>query len=185
MMKAQNAVRIEETASEEWLSVLMDGEMADDEARSSLGRLAKDTDAMRSWLEYGLIGDAMRGCVYDTSALDQRIKAALAAEPTILAPVAKPNRQPIYWVAAAAAVVVISWTVLSVAPSKPGIPVASNSVLSVPQSVQPSPAQATAAEEVASNEVMPYLVAHQDYAFTVGGEPDMHITPVSLAGVAQ
>jgi len=185
MMKAQRVVKFDEAISEEWLSALMDGEMADDEAGSALGRLAKDANAMRSWVEYGLIGDAMRGCVHDTSALDQRIKAALAAEPTILAPVARTNRHTVYWVAAAAAVVAISWTVLSVAPNKPGIPVASNGGLEVPQAIQPTPAQINAAEEVASNEVMPYLAAHQDYAFAVAGEPELHITPVSLAGDAR
>jgi negative regulator of sigma E activity len=183
MAQTQKAVQPADAASETWLSALMDGELDDDEAGRAIGRLSKDADALRIWSEYGLIGDAMRGCVQDTSSLDMRIKAALAAEPTILAPVAKPNRQPVYWAAAAAAVAAITWTVLSVAPVNPGVPVAANGLMA--PSTQAAPVQPATAQDVASNEVAPYLEAHQDYAFMVAGEPDMHITKVSLSGDAR
>jgi hypothetical protein len=180
MAQAQKAVQSADAASETWLSALMDGEMDDDESGLAISRLGKDADAMRIWSEYGLIGDAMRGCVPDTSSLEQRIKAALAAEPTILAPVVKPPRQPVYWAAAAAAVAAITWTVLSVAPANPGVPVAVNGLMAPSQSTQAAPVQPATAQDVASNDVEPYLAAHQDYAFMVAGEPDMHITKVSL-----
>lgn len=172
----QTVQRPQEAESDEWLSALLDGELDDDEAGWAVARLGKDADAMRTWSEYSLIGDAIRGCAEDTSGLERRVKAALAAEPTILAPVAKQNRQPVYWVAAAAAVAAITWTVLSVAPVNQGVQMAANTVAPVPQvAVQPASVQ-----EMASNDVAPYLAAHQDYAFAVAGEPDMHITPVSL-----
>lgn len=165
---------------EAWLSALIDGELEEDEAVRSIDRLGRDTDAARRWREYSLIGDAMRGLSGDQPGLEARIKAAIAAEPTVLAPVAHSHRQPAYWAAAAAAVVAITWTVLSVAPvgQEGGVPVASNNAVT---------AQATqaAAREVAANDVAPYLAAHQDYAFAVAGEPDMNITPVSMNEGAQ
>ncbi|MDR3394217.1 MAG: sigma-E factor negative regulatory protein [Parasulfuritortus sp.] len=185
MAQAYKAVQPADEASETWLSALMDGEMDDDEATWAIGRLSKDADAMRTWSEYGLIGDAMRGCVPDTASLEQRIKSALAAEPTILAPMTKASRQPVYWAAAAAAVVAITWTVLSVAPGNPAVPVAVNGPMVVPQSTQAATVQPASAEDVASNDVAPYMEAHQDYAFTVAGDPGMHITPVSLSGAGR
>lgn len=156
-----------------WLSALLDGELEGEEAVRSIEILGRDASMARRWHEYNLIGDAMRGCAMDNGALNKRIMAALAAEPTVLAPVPKSNRQPVYWAAAAAAVVAITWSVLSVAPSAPGgnnAPVAANN---------PSPAAVAASQEMASNDVSPYMAAHQDYAFAVAGEPDIHFTPVS------
>jgi negative regulator of sigma E activity len=184
MAQAHNIIQADTAAADSWLSALMDGEMDDTQAGRSIGLLGKDADAMRIWSEYGLIGDAMRGCVPDTCQLNQRIKAALAAEPTILAPVAKPPRQSVYWVAAAAAVVAITWTVLSVSPVSPGVPVAANGQMAAPQVAKSSPVRSVSAVDVASNNVAPYLEAHQDYAFTVAGEPDMQFTKISLSGNA-
>ncbi len=175
----------QDAAADAWLSALMDGELDDDEAGRAIARVGKDAGAQRSWSEYGLIGDALLGCVQDTTKLDRRVKAALAAEPTVLAPLTKSHRQPAYWVAAAAAVVVIAWTVVSMAPNNPGVPVAVNGSPNMPQVVGDEPVRPTAAQDVAANEVAPYLAAHQDYAFTVAGAPDMHITPVSLSGDAR
>src|SRR5512135_2833596 len=158
----QSALRIEAVEADEWLSALLDGELDDDEAGRTIARLGKDAQAMQAWSEYSLIGDAMRGCVMDRPGLDQRIKAALAAEPTILAPVVKANHRPVYWAAAAVAVVAITWTVLSVGPANQAVPVAGNGVTTLPQA---------AVQELASNDLAPYLAAHQDYAFTVAGEP--------------
>lgn len=179
---AQTVFRPREDASEEWLSALLDGELDDDEAGTVIGQLGKDARSRQVWTEYSLIGDALRGCVADTSALEQRVKAALAAEPTVLAPVARPTRQPVYWAVAAAAVVAITWTVLSVSPSNRGVQMAANTVSTMPQTAG---VQTVADQEVASNDMAPYLAAHQDYAFMVAGQPDMHITPVSLNEGAQ
>jgi negative regulator of sigma E activity len=179
----QSVLRTREDASEEWLSALLDGELDDDEAGTVIGQLGKDARSRQAWTEYSLIGDAMRGCMADTSALEQRVKAALAAEPTVLAPVARPpTRQPVYWAVAAAAVVAITWTVLSVSPGNRGVQMAENSVSTMPQAAG---IQTVADQEVASNDMAPYLAAHQDYAFMVAGEPEMHITPVSMNEDAQ
>jgi hypothetical protein len=39
-----------------------------------------------------------------------------------------------------------------------------------------------AANEVTPSQVMPYLAAHQDYAYAVVSEPEMRFTRVSLQG---
>jgi len=185
MAQAHKWAPPQDATADAWLSALMDGELDDDEAGRAITRLGKDAGAMRIWSEYGLIGDALRGCVQDTASLDRRVKVALAAEPTVLAPLAKSHRQPVYWVAAAAVVAVISWTVVSMAPNNPGVPVAVNGAPNAPQMVEDERVRPTSAQDMAANEVAPYLVAHQDYAFTVAGAPDMNITPVSLSGDAR
>jgi sigma-E factor negative regulatory protein RseA len=174
---AANVVPESDMEHEAWLSALLDGEQDDDEVMRSIERVGKETSSARRWREYCLIGDAMRGCMMADDSLESRIKAALAAEPTVLAPVPKGHHHPAYWAAAAMAVVAITWTVLSVAPvgqnNNKGVPVAVNAV-----PTQPKPAGNV--RDVAQNDVSPYLAAHQDYAFAVVGEPDMNITPVSL-----
>lgn len=172
-MDGLNASRAPEPVVDDWVSALLDGELTPDESRRAIGRMGKDDEAVRLWAEYNLIGDAMRGCAVGGSDLGARIRAALAEEPTVLAPMpALPDpRRPYYWMAAAAAVAAITWGVLSVSPQpggEPALPVAAN-----------EPADGNAA---ANGEVMAYLVAHQDYAYAVVGEPEMRFTQVSLAG---
>lgn len=169
-----NAVRRPEPDAEAWLSALYDGELEGAESKHLLARLGKDADAARRWSEYSLIGDAMRGCRVGQDELGQRIRAALADEPTVLAPMpaAESAQRPYYWAAAAAAVAVIAWGVLSLSPQggrEPAFPVAAN--------------DAKAHGQAASSEaVSAYLAAHQDYAYAVVGEPEMSVTKVSLAG---
>ena len=182
-----------ETRSEEWISALLDGEREDSDAHRDLNRLGKDAAAAQAWSEYALIGDLMRNCATDSTALDRRLRAALAAEPTVLAPLARPekNRQPLYWMAAAAAVAAISWSVLSVAPpAEPSAPMAASTA--TPALVADSnggEGTNTGAVEVANalppNTVMPYLAAHQDYAYAVVSEPEMRFTQVSLREVGR
>jgi hypothetical protein len=116
----------------------------------------------------------MRGCLTERPDLGRRIRAALADEPTVLAPApaaAAPVRT-YYWMAAAAAVAAISWGVLSMSPetgSGAGLPVAANT-------------EPGGASPVETGAVMSYLAAHQDYAYAVAGAPEMRFTNVSLAG---
>ncbi len=183
-------------AGEEWVSALLDGELEDAEAGRGLARLGKDDSAHAVWSEYALIGDIMRGCAADSARLDSRFRAALAAEPTVLAPLPanRDTRRPFYWMAAAAAVAGITWSVLSVAPPPdgPALPVAVTSPAegaaglasdSFADSATNSVANSvpnTAAGDAPTHHVMPYLAAHQDYAYAVVSEPEMRFTQVSL-----
>lgn len=176
-MDKLNAQRQPDPDAEEWLSALFDGELGPEESKRGIVRAGKDDEVARRWSEYSLVGDVMRGCQVGRSDLNARIRAALAEEPTVLAPM--PARQdghhPYYWMAAAAAVAAITWTVLNVSPlggGEPAMTVAANDV------------QANLAQ-VSNNEAQPYLSAHQDYAYAVSGEPEMSFTRVSLAGEAR
>lgn len=173
-MGKQDALQASPAESEAWLSALLDGELDGEEARRAIARLGEDAGAARRWSEYSLIGDAMRGCLADSASLDARIRAALAEEPTVLAPVpaSPPSHRPYYWLAAAASVAAIAWGVLHVSPrggDAPAVPVAAN------EPAAPAPA----------SEVQAYLAAHQDYAYAVASEPEMRLTRVSLAGEAR
>jgi sigma-E factor negative regulatory protein RseA len=173
-MNRLNAVHTPETDVDEWISALLDGELDAEESKRGLARIGKEADAARLWSEYHLIGDVLRGCEVGNGDFGARFRAALEAEPTVLAPMpAAPDaRRPYYWMAAAAAVTAITWSVLSLSPhtgSNPAVPVAANS----------EPAMVAA---VSGNEVQAYLAAHQDYAYAVVGEPEMHYTKVSAVG---
>jgi sigma-E factor negative regulatory protein RseA len=170
-MSELNALRKPDPEADDWLSALFDGELDPETSKRALARLGKDADATRQWAEYSLIGDALRGCAAGRPDLNARIRAALAEEPTVLAPMPTPPdaRRPYYYAAAAAAVAAIAWGVLNTTPlggGAPALPVAANG----------EPAL------VAQGEVQAYLAAHQDYAYAVGGEPEMRLTQVSYAG---
>lgn len=171
MMDKLNALHTPETSTDEWISALLDGELDAEESKRALSRLGKEAEATLRWSEYSLIGDVMRGCRVERPDLAARISAALAEEPTILAPMpaAPAAYRPYYWLAAAAAVVAITWTVLSVSPEAgmPAVPVAANE-------------QPELGGLAANGEAQAYLAAHQDYAYAVVGEPEMRFTKVSL-----
>lgn len=175
-MDKLNTLPTPDSHADEWMSALFDGELDVDESRRALGRIGKDGDAARLWSEYSLIGDVMRGCQVERPELGTRIRAALAEEPTILAPMpaAPVANRPYYWMAAAAAVAAIAWSVLSVSPESGGlaIPVAANS-------------ESGMGDAASNGEVQAFLVAHQDYAYAVVGEPEMNFTRVSLVGAGQ
>lgn len=69
---------------QEWVSAAVDGE-TDEQA---LAQLAADTDSHDKWQNYHMIGDAMRGELPQTIALDlsQSIADAIEQEPAILVP---------------------------------------------------------------------------------------------------
>ncbi len=170
-MNKLNLVTAPDTRSEEWVSAMLDGELETDDCLQAISRLGKDASASRRWAEYCLIGDVLRACPQDSAGLGARLQAALAEEPTIVAPLPSPTieRRPLYWVAAAAAVAAITWGVLHSTPETgPAIPVA---VLATP--AEPSP--------VAANDVMPLLAAHQDYTYAVVSDPDMKFTAIAAS----
>lgn len=150
----------------DWLSALMDGELDDDAARQALARTGADPRARARWAEYSLIGDALRGELQVQPRLGKGLAQALEAEPTVLAPMSARNRaKPALWLAAAAAVGTISWTLWDAAPR--------NEAPVTLASMQAAPA-------LGAEQVQPYLAAHQDFAQAVISAPEMHFTTVSL-----
>jgi len=141
------------------ISRLMDGEVDAQEFERICVEL-KSPDAMHTWVCYHVIGDSLRGarCVSPSSA--SRFRAALAAEPTVLAPAAlRPRTAQVAtaaWAVAAtlAAVTVVGWTAFSMVDSPPT-----------------AVARAREAATVHAAQIRPqgdlpadYLIAHQEYS---------------------
>ena len=69
---------------QEWVSAAVDGELDE----QTLAELAADADSHEQWRDYHMIGDAMRGELPQTVAIDlsASIMAAIDEEPAIIAP---------------------------------------------------------------------------------------------------
>jgi sigma-E factor negative regulatory protein RseA len=140
------------------LSRLMDGDL-DDAELDRVGPGLRRPQALETWSCYHAIGDALRGCPPGSPKVLSRVSAALAAEPTVLAPRPKVHaeRPAVRWAVAAAATVaavgVVGWTGLSLTES-PGTAVA----------------KAREASGVTSAQVRPqglpqdYVLVHQEYS---------------------
>jgi sigma-E factor negative regulatory protein RseA len=68
------------------LSAAIDNESGQNELEDCLNVIKRDEALRRSWDEYHLIGDAMRGITPAQGDFMQRFSASLADEPTVLAP---------------------------------------------------------------------------------------------------
>lgn len=139
----------------EQISQLMDGEADEAEAQRFFGAL-RDSEAQREWHTYHLIGDVLR----DSSAVSDdfmgRFGARLAEEPTVLAPRRLPKSSPrriaLSAAASVTAVGLVVWVVLQTG--------------TVQAPAELSVAYAPTAE-LASADVSPYLLAHQEYSPSV------------------
>jgi sigma-E factor negative regulatory protein RseA len=84
----------------EHISALMDGEVEDVKFVAACAAM-KDDSAFECWATYHLIGDALRQECFAQPGFAQRFSAALAAEPTVLAPparrVAADSRSLAHW----------------------------------------------------------------------------------------
>lgn len=151
------------------ISRLMDGETDDAEFERCVAEL-RSGDAMRTWMCYHVIGDHLRGAHGMSTQFSSRVAAALAAEPTVLAPPPARLRasQPatFAWAVAAtlAAVTVVGWTAFSMVEAPP------NAVAKAREAVSVRAAQARPPADVAPE----YLLAHQEYSPAIaiqGGGP--------------
>ena len=98
------------------ISRLMDGELDEEIAVDRVVAGLRQDGAMATWACYHAIGDALRGECRATERVSRRIAAALASEPTVLAPPRRVDRPATWaWAAAAtvAAVAVVGWTAVS------------------------------------------------------------------------
>lgn len=101
----------------ERLSALLDGELDAEGCRALVERLRHDPEAGRNWTLLNCVGDAMRSAdvaAFHAEGFVARVSAALAQEPTVLAPAALPRRSAVRrWLlpgasAAAAAAVLLA-----------------------------------------------------------------------------
>lgn len=70
----------------ERISALMDGELDDGEAVQEFKRCGGDATLVEGWATYHLIGDVLRQEAALGTGFNGRLREALAAEPTVLAP---------------------------------------------------------------------------------------------------
>lgn len=151
----------------EQLSAFVDGELSDDAIKTLLSATKHRDDLLASWANYHLIGDVMRDNALLSQGFEQRVMAAIQAEPTVLAPRnAQPHSQNNQYAeasndswllsvaASVAAVFFVGWIVLKgQLPSQPEHLTPSVSIAQV------SPEQVEVAQIPAE-----YLLAHQSYA---------------------
>jgi hypothetical protein len=117
-------------SAKERVSALIDGELGGAEWDELVERMKSDPELRRTWDDYQLIGDALRGEAF-RSDLDAHfgagVSARLAAEPTALAPPRQrdlPHHAGWYALAAAAsvsAVALVVWTALPVMQPQPQV----------------------------------------------------------------
>jgi sigma-E factor negative regulatory protein RseA len=135
------------------ISVLMDGEMFEDEAAVLLDRLKRHPEADREWTTYHLIGDALRQPEHVSRDFMAAFHDRLESEPTILAPKRRQQQRIKQYAMSAAASVMalalVAW-------------------LSMQVGQEPAPQMASIQQQ---NMVQPvafhpsdYLMAHQEFS---------------------
>jgi sigma-E factor negative regulatory protein RseA len=143
----------------EKISALMDGEADGQEAHQAFLRLQDTADARDTWANYHLIGDVMRGEALPAFDVSQRVAAALAQEPTVLAPqrslrTGRPLTYALSAAASVSAIAVVGWMAFSTGNViSPAVEVAR-----APALVQPEAPLVSAPSDGQMNE---YLLAHQ------------------------
>lgn len=138
------------------LSAMLDDEASSDETAACLAALKRDAGARQAWSDYHLIGDLMRGVEPASNDFMARFSARLADEPTVLAPRRSvwPQRIAVASFASLAVWGVVTLTGwLADTPNAPTMAVAPGF-----QQV------AERAEPVDQTHLLPYLVAHQEFA---------------------
>lgn len=137
------------------LSAMLDDEASTAETEVSLAWLKRDADARQAWSDYHLIGDLMRGVAPASVGFMARFSARLADEPTVLAP--RPTRWPQrIAVASFASLAVWGVVTLSGLVTEPATP---------PKlATAPGTQRAVVSEPVNEVHLLPYLVAHQEFA---------------------
>ena len=152
------------------ISVLMDGELDDDDLGEALAALSAPGEARAAWRTYHLIRDSLRGDGALTSNVAAKVCTRLALEPTVLAPrraVHNPVRRR--WIAlsaaaSVAAVTLVGWLAFTPHPGgngvSVGVPVAQapqkpGAVVATTKALQRVPLPSSADD---------YLLAHQGYS---------------------
>lgn len=157
----------------ERISCLIDGELERGDAEALLDSVCSDPDLRKQWTQLHLVGDALRSSEVAAGHAESfctRVAAALAHEPTVLAPrprAAKPysRRWLVPGVAVAASVAALGFIALPMV-NQTQAPVTS---LAVAPAVAPAPVVAEPVQQVAARRVAPggavldvYLSAHRE-----------------------
>jgi len=142
----------------EKISTLMDGEALGQEAHQAMLRLKDAGNARETWAAYHLIGDVMRGDALPAFDVSQRVAAAIADEPTVMAPRSLRAGRPMTYALSAAAsvsaIAVVGWMAFSTA-----------TITNPPADIARAPAAAQPEAQLVSSpgdgQMNEYLLAHQ------------------------
>ena len=138
------------------ISVLMDGELFEDEADVLLDRIKRDPAARKYWEMYHLVGDVLRQPEHIHCGLCERVRKRIQDEPTVLAPRGHAVKQRVraFALSAAAsllAVGVVAWMSLQISPEP------------TPQMAMQQTAIRPVNLQIRSNS-SDYLMAHQEFS---------------------
>lgn len=143
------------------LSAMLDGEAGRDESGAFISAMKQDERLRRTWSEYNLIGDLMRGVGPAPDGFMTRFSERLAAEPTVLAPHrhAWPQRLVVASLASLAV-----WGAVSLTGLMPSRSQESMTLAGAPPA--PGFQQAALTPQVGYDvaRFAPYVVAHQELA---------------------
>jgi sigma-E factor negative regulatory protein RseA len=144
----------------EEISLLVDGELEIEHIERVCTRV-RDESAIKTWVCYHMIGDALRGSSAIMPGFAASFATRLAAEPTVLAPPRlRPAPAAVAWAAAAtvAAISVVGWVAMTTLPMGDGtLPAA------LATARQAASVRAADTRPAVNNE---YLLVHQEYSPT-------------------
>lgn len=138
------------------ISMLMDGELSNEDAEILIGKFRQTPEARQDWLNYHLIGDALRqpdGLAKDMSAA---FFERLHAEPTVLAPQSRRNDKTEFFamsaVASIMAMAFLAWISASI------------SIDPVPQQARQAAMAVASGKSAADENMNAYLLAHHEFS---------------------
>lgn len=138
------------------ISVLMDGELFDDETEILLDKLKRNLDICEEWQTYHLIGDVLRQPDHACCDIGAAMRERLQAEPTVLAPRSQASQNARWFALSAAASVMaltlVAWMSVQVG-SEP------RPQMSMQQSTALRPASFSGKKGLNN-----YLLAHQEFS---------------------
>lgn len=138
------------------ISMLMDGELGNEDADTLLGKIRQTPEAQQDWLHYHLIGDALRQPDGMTGEMSAAFFDRLHAEPTVLAPQNKRSEKTellaMSAVASIMAMAFLAWMSASI-DTQPTLKQAGQGVIATVSNNSP-----------ANDKMNAYLLAHHEFS---------------------